>query len=918
MALTKLSTDVIDLSGNTEALTIPKGTTNSTLDVEYLVVAGGGGGGWLGGGGGAGGYLTNYAGTAMSINAGTSYTVTVGTGGAGATGSASSSSPGAAGPGGSGNNSVFNTVTATGGGGGGSHFNINATTGGSGGGGGSFGGSGASTSDAAQGNDGGANSASSPAYGGGGGGGSAAVGASGSGSVGGNGGAGTQNNIDGNNYFYAAGGGGGVQETNTAGTGGSSIGGDGANSQGSTGQQGYAAPVSNRGSGGGGGGYDGASTNYKYGNGGVGSSGIVTLSYPTTNTLTVGSGIYGDYSTGTTGQCSWPTTSNGVSLFQLDNNLTDTCGNSTAAWVGASAYSTTAKFGSYSAEFSGGDGGTYIDTGVDPDASSNWTVSMWMYRTDTSAFDWLFGSLDGDLKNGFAMSFYNQASQGKFDVYLRDGSGGNVWRTQGSGTRFNNWEYVALTYNNSGSGTTTIYHNGKPITATLGSNPATGSFASATNWCLGSGGTWNIERFNGYIDQARFYDTDLTATEIELLYNETANATTGTIGSNTWSSFIGGTGTISFTASSGSGRPASPTEGLMRENTTTGKMEFYNGTIWEEINDTASSYSPSLIPSANFNTVLYTGTGSGLSENGVGFAPDFVWLKNRDSASTNHHLFDSVRGVGKTLYSDGNFAEATNPIDGYLSAFDSNGFTLSAGTRNANDVSNSGDKYVAWSWKGGGTAVSNPDGTTTSTISKNAAAGFSIVKTSAAGGTINVGHGLGSDIGMIILKGVDVAEAWQVWHKDVGTGKYLQLSSDSAPTTRADSFSTVSSTIFENDWTSGAVVWIAYCFANINGFQKIGFYVGNGSTTGPIIYTGFKPAWLMVKRTDDDANWRIVDNKRNTTNPRNTVLYPNLTNAEYTNAVENVDFLTTGFQLGNTDASWNALRGTYIYMTFSE
>ena len=127
MATTKISTDVIDLSGNTEALTIPKGTTATSLDVEYLVVAGGGGGG----------YLTNYTGTAMSINAATSYTVTVGTGGTGATGSSGSSSPGAAGPGGSGNNSVFNTITATGGGGGGSHSAINATTGGSGGGGGS-------------------------------------------------------------------------------------------------------------------------------------------------------------------------------------------------------------------------------------------------------------------------------------------------------------------------------------------------------------------------------------------------------------------------------------------------------------------------------------------------------------------------------------------------------------------------------------------------------------------------------------------------------------------------------------------------------------------------------------------------------------------------------------------------------------
>lgn len=939
MATTKLSTDVIDLSGNTEALTIPKGTTATSLDVEYLVVAGGGGGGWLGGGGGAGGYLTNYTGTAMSINAATSYTVTVGTGGTGATGSSGSSSPGAAGPGGSGNNSVFNTITATGGGGGGSHSAINATTGGSGGGGGSFGGSGASTSDATQGNDGGANSTSSSAYGAGGGGGSAAVGASGSGSVGGNGGAGTQNNIDGNNYFYAAGGGGGAQLTNTAGTGGSSIGGNGANA----GLIGYAAPVSNRGSGGGGGGYTNTPSNL-YGNGGTGSSGVITLSYPTVNTLTVGSGLYGDYSTGTTGQCSWPTSSNGVSLFQLENNITDTCGNSTASWSGTPAYNATAKFGSYSAEFSGGTGGTYIDTGVDPDASSNWTVSMWIYRTDTSAFDWLFGSLDGSLNNGFACAFYNQAYQGKFDVYLRNGSGGNVWRTQGSGTRFNNWEHVALTYNNSGSGTTTIYHNGKPITATFGSNPATGSFASATNWYLGSAGTWNLERFNGYIDQARFYDTDLTATEIELLYNETANATTGTIGSNTWSSFIGGTGTVSFAApaSGGSGRPTSPTEGLMRENTTTGKMEFYDGSLWQEINDTASSYSPGLIPSANFNTTLYTGTNATQSISSLNFKPDFIWFKN--VKGTNWHaLVNSVTGDRSYLFSNATALKndgSTSTAGNDLASFDTNGFTVGPGqvASSTNDTSGGANNTVAWSWKAGGTATTITAGTVSndiaSDVSANTANGFSIVKytgTLGGAGNIDVAHGLGAAPELIISKRIDSTGSWRVRPFFLNSDPYNYLELDT--TGAISSFGTVDGTmvmptsnVFSNNWNSGLGAIgdvIAYCWRSIPGYSKIGFYIGTETTQN--IYMGFKPAWIMLKSTTSGAGnsyWTVFDNKRNPSNPRTCEIYPNSADTEYCTVgsspnYRGLNFTDTGIELLSTSYNNEAFE-TFIYMAFSE
>ena len=222
----------------------------------------------------------------------------------------------------------------------------------------------------------------------------------------------------------------------------------------------------------------------------------------------------------TTGTCSYPSTA--VALFQLNNNIFDTCSNYTAAWSGTAAYSSTAKFGSHSAEFSGGNGGTYINTGVDPDASSNWTVSVWVYRTNTSTFDWFFGTLGTGSSDGFGFSAYNQASNGQIDVY-RGNIFGSYDRTRGGTSTFNEWNHFALTHDGSGSGTTTIYQNGALLTGlNLGTNPMTGTSTNDQNWCLASGGTFNNERLHGYIDQARFFNTELNATQIEQLYNETA------------------------------------------------------------------------------------------------------------------------------------------------------------------------------------------------------------------------------------------------------------------------------------------------------------------------------------------------------------------------------------------------------------
>ena len=936
---TKLSTDVIDLSGNTEALTIPKGTTATTLDVEYFVVAGGGGGGGAfnnsagGGGGGAGGLLTGTGSVSSNV------TVTIGSGGAGNLAGAPSGTT-------NGQDSVFDTITAIGGGFGGS-CNDSSTNpsnsfsqgqdGGSGGG-GQYYNYGGSTPNVAGSGTAGQGFGGGIAYnnnydddGAGGGGGASAAGSDGTNTKGGDGGDGIATSITGSSVTYAGGGGGGQYLYNTAsgtyGDGGSGGGGNGGRPNAVNGT--YGMP--NTGGGGG-----GASANQGSApNGGNGGSGTVIIKYPTTNTLTVGSGLYGNYATGTTGLCSWPTSSNGVSLFQLENNITDTCGNSTASWSGTAAYSSTAKFGSYSAEFSGGTGGTYIDSGVDPTASSNWTVSMWMYRTDTSAFDWLFGSFDSSLSTGFAVAFYSAGTNnGKFDVYI--GNSGSYTRTQGSGTNFNTWEHVAITHNSSGSGSTTIYHNGKSITPTFGANPMVGTITHNLNWMIGSGGTYNLERFNGYIDQARFYDTELTAAEIELLYAETADATTGTVGSDTWSKFIGGTGTVSFANVTGTGRPSSPTEGLMRENTTTGKMEFYDGSLWQEINDTASSYSPGFIPSANFNTVIYTGTNATQSISSLNFKPDFIWFKN--AKGTNWHaLVNSVTGDRSYLFSNSTALKndgSTSTAGNDLASFDTNGFTVGPGqvASSTNDTGGGANNTVAWSWKAGGAATTITAGTVSndvsSDVSANTDAGFSIVKytgTLGSAGNIDVAHGLGAAPEIIISKRFDSTGPWRVrpFFLNSNPYNYLELNNDNAIADINSSDGTMAmptNNVFSNNWNSGLGGIgdvIAYCWRSIPGYSKIGFYVGDGNSTGPEIYTGFKPAWLMTKPTIS-GYWYILDNKRNTSNPRNTGLFPNDSLAEITDTNYNVDFNNTGFQLKNNTIGFNNLGVTYIYMAFAE
>ena len=324
-------------------------------------------------------------------------------------------------------------------------------------------------------------------------------------------------------------------------------------------------------------------------------------------------------------------------------------------------------------------------------------------------------------------------------------------------------------------------------------------------------------------------------------------------------------------------------------------------------------------PTDYFNTVLYTGTGSNNSITGVGFQPDWVWQKRRDS-SANHELTDSVRGINSTLVTNSSNAQDTGTDK--LQSFDSDGFTAgSSSTANA-----SGGTYASWNWLAGGTASSNTDGSITSSVSANTDAGFSICKYTGVSGAQTFGHSLGAVPKMVIVKNLDSTENWRVYHHSITASKYLKLNTTDAETSDTGPFSgtTPTSTLVYVGGDAGTCEngseHIAYCFAEKKGYSKMGSYVGNGSTDGSYIHLGFKPAWVMYKASSiTGQSWLIHDNKRGNqganANPQDLRL---LANASNTEADVNIDFLSNGFKTRAGDAHINSSGTTYIYMAFAE
>jgi len=321
------------------------------------------------------------------------------------------------------------------------------------------------------------------------------------------------------------------------------------------------------------------------------------------------------------------------------------------------------------------------------------------------------------------------------------------------------------------------------------------------------------------------------------------------------------------------------------------------------------------------NVVLRNGFGtSGGSITSLNFQPDFIWEKRRNVAVSNHFLVDSVRGASKTINSDLTAVEATYPT--YFTSFNSNGYSLGVGDYT------SADSLVDWCWKAGGTAVSNTSGTITSQVSANTTAGFSVVTYTGTGASASMGHGLGAVPSMIIIKKRSAARSWIVWHTSFGTS----LSSSASSFMYLDSSNALGGSGTANFWANTAptstllvvgvdnsdvsATYVAYCWAPVAGYSAFGSYTGNGSADGPFVYTGFRPRWIMFKRTDAAYVWGLLDTARDPVNIASQWLYPGANNMEFT--YSSFDFLSNGFKLRATDGAMNASGGTYIYAAFAE
>ena len=325
-------------------------------------------------------------------------------------------------------------------------------------------------------------------------------------------------------------------------------------------------------------------------------------------------------------------------------------------------------------------------------------------------------------------------------------------------------------------------------------------------------------------------------------------------------------------------------------------------------------------PTDYFNTVLYSGNGSTNTITGVGHQPDFTWLKCRSNLE-GHELYDSVRGVTKMLTSNGTSAESTQSTA--LTSFDSDGFTLGSDF----EVNASGRTFVSWNWLGANASSSNTDGSITSTVSANTTAGFSIVSYTGTGNLATVGHGLGVAPDAILCKSVDSAQNWASYWSPFGGTKYMRFNTDGAVQTNAgrfgntDATSSVFTVNIDGEVNTSGGEHIAYCFSSIKGFSKIGTYTGNGNADGTFVYTGFKPSFLMVKRTDTSGNpWIINDNKRDPFNFCRKNLFANASDAEVdvTSESGTWDLLSNGVKMRNSGTSLNGSGSTYIYMAFAE
>ncbi len=329
-------------------------------------------------------------------------------------------------------------------------------------------------------------------------------------------------------------------------------------------------------------------------------------------------------------------------------------------------------------------------------------------------------------------------------------------------------------------------------------------------------------------------------------------------------------------------------------------------------------------PGLHFNTKLYAGSNSTQAVTGVGFQPNWVWIKNR-SSTPDHKLHDSVRGSNKNISSNTSNAEQTYT---YFNSFDSDGFTLDG---NVSDYNQNGSNFVSWNWKGNALNAANSDGATASTVNVNSTAGFSIVSWTGTGSGTTIGHGLGAKPKIIFVKNRTSATNWVVNVGELVGADERSLRLNSTNAVMADAaqaggytynnqtatFQTANgSNGNQNDVNESGSNIIAYCFKEVRGYSKFGIYTGNGNADGPFVYTGFRPAFLIIKPSSKAEEWTLLDNKRLGYNIDNNYVYPNRNYAEMT--ADRLDILSNGFKLRSATGELNTSSATMIYMAFAE
>ena len=335
---------------------------------------------------------------------------------------------------------------------------------------------------------------------------------------------------------------------------------------------------------------------------------------------------------------------------------------------------------------------------------------------------------------------------------------------------------------------------------------------------------------------------------------------------------------------------------------------------------------PSIIrPQKHFDTILYTGNGSSQTIGGLEFAPDWVWIKIR-SQSYDHAVFDTIRGATKDLEPNQTSAEQTRQM---LTAFTSDGFSVGNDTQ----ANKSGDTFVAWCWKAGGAAVSNTDGTVTTTVSANPEAGFAILTYDGGGNNSTMGHGLGAVPACIIVKrrnssGSGGARGWAFFHQSLPTDKPLRLNSNTSQLTEPQFFreDLMSTTVWgangDYDTCYEGYAYIAYVWAEIPGYSKFGKYIGNGSSDGVYVHLGFRPSWILVKNASSAKDWIMMDSTRSTENVMNDYFLPNSNSSEGTgSSTIQVDFLSNGFKWRGSSSGndyINESGSSFVYMAFAE